>query len=106
MLAELYWLMSYSRWYDPRFWPQFRDEILRSHPGIGEAALEAARSYNHERYRYQGVSRYEPSEVYERGIKDLQVLANLLGDRSFLFGEKPHGVDAAAYGFIANIYFY
>jgi glutathione S-transferase len=46
MLDDLYWVMSYSRWKDPRFWPLFRDTLLRTHPAITEAALETARDYN------------------------------------------------------------
>ena len=106
MLDDLYWVMSYSRWKDERFWPLFRDALLRTHPGITEAALEAARAYNFKRYRYQGISRYERDEVYARGIADLRVLADLVPASGFLFGVKPSSCDAAIYGFIANIYFY
>jgi glutathione S-transferase len=63
MLDDLYWVMSYSRWKDPRFWPLFRDAILRTHPGITAEALEAARDYNFKRYHYQGIGRYEPDAV-------------------------------------------
>jgi hypothetical protein len=34
------------------------------------------------------------------------VLANLLPGSGFMFGAKPGSIDAALYGFIANIYFY
>ena len=34
MLDDLYWVMSYSRWKDDRFWPLFRDAILRTHPDV------------------------------------------------------------------------
>jgi glutathione S-transferase len=30
MLDDLYWVMSYSRWQDQRFWPQFRDALMRA----------------------------------------------------------------------------
>jgi glutathione S-transferase len=106
MLDDLYWVMSYSRWKDERFWPLFRDALLRTHPGITEAALEAARAYNFKRYQYQGIGRYERDEVYARGIADLRVLADLVPASGFLFGAKPSSCDAAIYGFIANIYFY
>ena len=33
-------------------------------------------------------------------------LADLLGGRPFLFGDRPHGADAACYGFLANIFYY
>jgi glutathione S-transferase len=106
MLDDLYWVMSFSRWKDPRFWPHFRDAILREHPSVAADALEAAREYNFKRYHYQGIGRYEPDAAYARGIGDLQVLANLLPPSGFLFGAQPTSIDAGLYGFIANIYFY
>ena len=105
-LDDLYWVMSFSRWKDERFWPLFRDIILRSHPGVTLEALETAREYNFKRYYYQGIGRYEPDQAYARGIADLGVLADLLSESEYLFGAKPGSIDAAIYGFIANIYFY
>jgi hypothetical protein len=32
MLDDLYWVMSYSRWKDERFWPALRDALLREQP--------------------------------------------------------------------------
>jgi glutathione S-transferase len=105
-LDDLYWVMSYSRWRDERFWPTFRAALLAQHPDLAPGSLEAAREYNFNRYHYQGIGRYEPEQVYARGIADLRVIANLIHDSGFLFGERPVGIDAAVYGFIANIYFY
>jgi glutathione S-transferase len=105
-LDDLYWVMSFSRWKDQRYWPQFRDAILRTHPGVAANALEAAREYNFKRYQYQGIGRYEPDAAYARGIADLTALSNLLPESGFLFGPKPHSIDAGIYGFTANIYFY
>jgi glutathione S-transferase len=106
MLDDLYWVMSYSRWHDPRFWPLFRDEILATHSNVTEQSLEKARKYNFERYYYQGIGRYEPDAVFTRGLADLQVLADLIPARGFLFGTQPTSIDAGIYGFLANIYFY
>jgi len=39
MLDDLYWVMSYSRWKDERFWPAFCDALRREHPILTEAAL-------------------------------------------------------------------
>ncbi|HXZ06951.1 MAG TPA: glutathione S-transferase family protein, partial [Paraburkholderia sp.] len=105
-LDDLYWVMSYSRWRDPRFWPLFRYALLKTHPDITPDDLEAARQYNFQRYHYQGIGRFEPDDVYARGVSDLQVIANLAGDSDFLFGPTPTSIDAGVYGFVANIYFY
>ena len=89
MLDDLYWIMSYSRWKGARFWPLLRDAILRAYPSVTADALAAAQEYDFKRYYYQGIGRYEPAAVYDRGIASLQVLANLLPAEGFLF--RPEG---------------
>jgi len=106
MLDDLYWVMPYSRWSDERFWPLFRDAFLKTHPAISPDVLKAARTYNIQRYHYQGIGRYEPDAVYERGVADIGTLANLTPNSGYFFGPEPTSIDAAVCGFIANIYFY
>jgi glutathione S-transferase len=106
MLDDLYWVMSYSRWKDERFWPAFCQALRREHPRLTEAGLQMAREFNSQRYYYQGIGRYAPDSAYARGLADLQVLANLLPASGYLHGPKPTSIDAGIYGFIANIYFY
>jgi glutathione S-transferase len=106
MLDDLYWVMSYSRWKDERFWPLFRDALMRTHPSLTPEGLDKAREYNAQRYYFQGIGRYAPDAAYRRGLKDLQVLADLLPASGYLHGEKPTSTDAGIYGFIANIHFY
>jgi Glutathione S-transferase N-terminal domain len=60
MLDDLYWVMSYSRWKDERFWPAFRDALLREHPSLTEAGLRKAQAFNFQRYHFQGLGRYAP----------------------------------------------
>jgi glutathione S-transferase len=106
MLDDLYWVMSYSRWKDERFWPAFCEALRREHPSLTEAGLRKAQEFNSMRYYYQGIGRYPPAAAYARGIADLQVLANLTPPSGYFHGPKPTSIDAAIYGFIANIYFY
>jgi glutathione S-transferase len=106
MLDDLYWVMSYSRWKDERFWPQFRDALMREHPSLTEAGLLKAREFNFQRYHFQGIGRYAPDAAYAHGLADLQVLADLIPATGYLHGAKPTSIDAGIYGFIANIYFY
>ena len=105
-LDDLYWPMSWSRWRDERYWPAFRDALLATHPDITPDSLEAAREYNRQRYHYQGIGRYMPEQIYARGIADLRVVADLIGVEGFVFGPQPASIDAAIYGFVANIYYY
>ena len=106
MLDDLYWVMSYSRWKDDRFWPAFMAALRREHPGLSEASLVKAREFNAQRYYYQGIGRYTPDAAYARGIADLQVLSNLVPPAGFVHGPAPTSIDASIYGFVANIYYY
>lgn len=106
LLDDLYWVMSYSRWKDERYWPAFRDALLREHPQLSEEGLLKAREHNALRYHYQGIGRYEPDAVMARGQADLQAIAGLVPERGYVHGEQPGSIDAGIYGFIANIHFY
>jgi len=106
MLDDLYWVMSYSRWKDERYWPAFRDALMREHPSVSEAGLLKARELNFQRYHFQGIGRYAPEAAYARGLADLAVLAHLIPADGYVHGPKPTGIDAGIYGFIANILFY
>lgn len=106
MLDDLYWVMSYSRWKDERYWHAFRDALLREHPALTEEGLLKAQAFNAQRYHYQGIGRYTPEQAYARGLADLQVLAEIVPMNGFVDGERPTSCDAGIYGFIANIYFF
>src|ERR1700733_2377654 len=83
MLDDLYWVMSYSRWKDDRFWPPFRDAILRTHPDVTAESLETAREYNFKRYNLQGIGRFEPAAAYARGVADLRVRRTYFPEADF-----------------------
>jgi glutathione S-transferase len=106
MLDDLYWVMSYSRWKDDRFFPAFRDGFMAQHARIDGAGMQKAKEYNAERYHYQGIGRYPPEQAYARGLADLQVLADLVPAEGFVHGTKPGSIDAGIYGFVANIHFF
>jgi glutathione S-transferase len=106
MLDDLYWVMSYSRWQDERYWPSFRDALMREHPSLTTEGLHKARDFNFQRYHFQGIGRYAPDAAYARGLADLKVLAGLVPAGGYVHGAAPTSIDAGIYGFIANIWFY
>jgi glutathione S-transferase len=106
MLDDLYWVMSYSRWKDERFYPAFRDAFIAQHKQIDAAGFEKAKAYNAQRYQFQGIGRYTPEQAYARGLADLQVLAEIVPANGFVHGAAPASIDAGIYGFIANIYYF
>jgi glutathione S-transferase len=106
MLDDLYWVMSYSRWKDERYWPAFRNALMREHPSLTAEGLQKARDYNLQRYHFQGIGRYPPDQAYARGLADLKVLADLIPATGYVHGAKPTSIDAGIYGFVANIHYY
>ena len=106
MLDDLYWVMSYSRWKDDRYWPRFRDALKREHPSLTDDGLMKAKEFNAQRYYYQGIGRFEANAAMARGLADLAALASLIPRQGYVHGDRPTAIDAGIYGFIANIYFY
>lgn len=106
LLDDLYWVMSYSRWKDDRYYPAFRDALKREHPRLTNDALDKARAFNFQRYHFQGIGRYAPDGAYARGLADLGVLARLVPETGFVHGMRPATIDAGIYAFIANIHYY
>src|SRR5260370_1580410 len=93
MLDDLYWVMSYSRWKDERFWPQFRDALIREHPSVTEAGLSKAQEFNFQRYHFQGIGRYAPEAAYPRALADLKVLPNPIPSSAYVPRAKPTSID-------------
>ncbi|MBR0697206.1 glutathione S-transferase family protein [Bradyrhizobium lablabi] len=106
MLDDLYWVMSYSRWKDERYWRLFGDALKREHPALTDEGLLKAREFNAQRYYYQGIGRFDPDAAMARGLADLGAIAALIPQQGYVHGDTPSGIDAGIYGFIANIYFY
>src|SRR4051794_32265547 len=42
MLDDLYWVMSYSRWKDERYFPELRDAFLAQHSDVDPTGLNKA----------------------------------------------------------------
>jgi glutathione S-transferase len=106
LLDDLYWVMSYSRWKDERYFPAFRDALLREHPQLTIEGLRKAQEFNFQRYYYAGIGRFAPEAAYARGVADLGVLARLVPPDGYVNGPQPTSIDAGIYGFIANIWFF
>jgi glutathione S-transferase len=41
--------------------------------------------------------------VYQLGSADLIAISDFLGDKPFFFGDRPTGIDATAYAYLAHI---
>lgn len=50
----------------------------------------------------RGFGRHSDAERDDLARRDIDALAALLGNKPYLFGERPVGADATAFGFVAN----
>src|ERR1700741_1358718 len=89
MLDDLYWVMSYSRWKDERYWHLFRDALLREHPSVNAEGLAKAKEFNAQRYYYQGIGRFDPDAAMARGLADLAAISALVPPHGFVHGGAP-----------------
>ena len=106
LLDDLYWVMSYSRWQDDRFWPSFQAAFLRHHPNLTETALAKAAPSISNAIIFKGSADTRRTKPMRVACADLNVLDEIISDHAFVHGAQPTSIDAGIYGFIANIYFY
>jgi len=101
---NFYWAALYSRWIDDagfalareaffaRLWWPFRLVL----PHLARRGLRAE-------LRGHGMGRHSRDEIYAIGCRDLAAIADFLGDKPFMMGDRPTSLDASAYAFLANV---
>jgi glutathione S-transferase len=52
----------------------------------------------------QGLGRNSPAEVDEIAKKDLTTLSTLLGDKNYLYGDRPTTIDATLFGTLVSLW--
>ena len=105
MLEEhLYFAMTYSRWLDPNYYPAFSGTIFAKLPAFARLFVPAlVRRQVRKQLWQQGVARLTPDEIYAYGKQDIDACAEILGSKTFLFGEKPSTYDVILYAFLEEI---
>lgn len=98
------WTMAYTRWLMPENFAKgpahffddapehIRDELRQQVLEQVGAALRAV-----------GVGRHAPGEIIDLGDRSLLALSELLGEKPYLLGERPSGVDATAFAMLAAV---
>ena len=101
---HVYWALVGARWVDPENFakgpahffdgaPQDRREQLRENAQFRVA----------ENYLLSGLGRHAPDDDVELALRSILALSVQLGDKPYLMGDKPVGVDATAFGAVAGI---
>jgi len=105
MLEEhFYWALVYARWFDDRHWPRLQKIFLGALPRPAQPVVGAlARKMMKRTMHAHGIGRHNRAEIFTAARADLDCLATHLGDRPYLFGDRPCSYDAIAHAFLANV---
>ena len=101
---SLFFVMVYSRWLDPVGMAEMRRVFLDRLPfPVRLIAPIMIKRKLARQLDAQGYGRRGRDGIYAQGIDDLKALALILGDKTFILGDRPSSVDAVLYGFLVNL---
>lgn len=100
---RLYWIVVYSRWLEDSSWPTIRDAFFGSVPGLLRGPISNKIRSGMKKTLYgQGLGRHSREQIYDFARRDMQALSDILGDKPFLFGEKPSRYDCTGLAMAAQ----
>ena len=100
----LYFILLYSRWVDEDGYKVVQDSFVPLFPPLlGKPFLAHIRKNLTRQARAQGLGRHTKTQVYELGQKQIDALAQFLGERRFFFEERFTSFDASAFAFLLTI---
>jgi glutathione S-transferase len=106
MLAEhTYFALLYHRWINPQSWPVTRETFFGSlPPGVRHVAATVVQRKTRRDLNGHGLGRHSPEEIDRRAAQDLAAVAEYLNVKPYFMGDKPTGIDATVYAFLANMW--
>lgn len=97
-----YFVLLHTRWSADSTWQIYKPVFLPMMPPvIGGLVLEVYRYQIRKAALGQGTTRHASEVIYDMGKADFDAVAAELGDKPFLFGERPTSFDATVYAFTA-----
>ncbi|MGQ0711839.1 MAG: glutathione S-transferase family protein [Rhodoferax sp.] len=101
---SLYWSLLYLRWVDEAGWTVTRTAFFGKFPAPLRWLLPPLGRRNMRRALWaQGTGRHSRAEILARAQAEIDAVAALLGDKTYVMGEQPCSWDAGAYAFLANV---
>lgn len=104
MLEEgLYFVLMASRWDSQWTASHQREAFTKVLPaGVRWAFPLIVRDVK-KKLRSQGTGRHTEAERNEMGVKDLESVATLLGEKRYFLGDRPSTVDATVFAFVSGV---
>ncbi len=101
---HLYWCVLYFRWVDDHGWQHIRDVFFAKLPKLLKSFIaNKIRKKMELAIYYQGIGRHSPAEILKMATKDLDAIAILLANNTYILGNQPTSIDATAFGFLENL---
>jgi glutathione S-transferase len=101
---HLYFSVLASRWLDDVNFARGPAEFFKILPlPLRLIVPGMVRRKVRETLKLQGFGRHTPAEQNQLAIADVDAIANFLGEKPFLMGERPCGADAAVFAFVAQL---
>src|SRR5215831_14144994 len=101
---HVYWALVGARWVDPENFAKGPAHFFDGAPEDRRERLrEDAQFRVAENYLLSGLGRHAPEEDVELALRSIFALSVQLGEKSYLMGDKPSGVDATAFGALGGI---
>ena len=94
------WTMVTERWLCPINFARGPAHFFHGAPqGVGEMVQEEVRR----NVRAVGIGRHTDLEIVALAVNSLAATSAILGDKPYLFGSRPCGADATAFGMLAGV---
>lgn len=101
---RLYWVIVYMRWQDIGGWEYIKETMFKKLPAVSKLFVpNMVRKYMLKQLNQQGTGRHSLKEVEHMGIKILDTMAIILGEKTYFLSDKPTSIDATAFAFLVNI---
>jgi glutathione S-transferase len=99
---HLGWCMIHSRWVLKANFDKGPAHFFDGAPeGMRDQLRQEVYRQVNANVRAVGIGRHADEEIADLGEKSLDALARLLGDKPFMMGDEPSGVDAVMFGMLA-----
>jgi glutathione S-transferase len=102
--SHIYWALVGARWVDPENFAKGPAHFFDGAPEDRREQLrENAQFRVAENYLLSGLGRHAPDDDVDLALRSILALSVQLGDKPYLMGDRPAGVDATAFGLLGGI---
>lgn len=101
---NIYWAIVDSRWLvDANFDKGPRRFFDKAPAPVRPLIVAMVRRKVAKSLKAQGLGRHDRADIERLTIAGVDAIANVLGTKSWLFGEQPVGADATVWSFVSNV---